>query len=212
MESCGTGLAPGDRWKPEGSCPWQFLGSCVLIAPHKFLLDYEYKQKWWFYLCSQGCPHSSETSSLLLVFGHEVLWHRFTSKHRQKTLSLNFNVYDVCYMHLCAYIQLWVQICVCYTHAYKDECACVYVWREDRGWNKVFTFLPWFKRVFFIQLIYTSLVSLGWPANELHGFASLRSIPGLGLLVLADTSTFSCILCSEHRSSCCAYLYVVQKF
>ena len=30
MDSCGIGSAPGCRQKPEVSCPWLFLGSCVL--------------------------------------------------------------------------------------------------------------------------------------------------------------------------------------
>jgi hypothetical protein len=32
MESCGTRSSLGHRWKPEGSCPQLFLGSCVLMA------------------------------------------------------------------------------------------------------------------------------------------------------------------------------------
>jgi hypothetical protein len=37
MERCGTGSALGCRWKPEGSCPRQLLGSCVLRVLGRFL-------------------------------------------------------------------------------------------------------------------------------------------------------------------------------
>ena len=84
MESCGTGSALGCRQKPEGSCPWLFLGSCVLMALGRSLLGQEFEQKWWSYLCSQVCQHSWETSSLLVVFGYGVLWHRISSWHRQE--------------------------------------------------------------------------------------------------------------------------------
>jgi hypothetical protein len=38
----------------------------------------------WSYLCLQVCRHSSETSSLLVVFMYVTLWHRISSGHRQK--------------------------------------------------------------------------------------------------------------------------------
>jgi hypothetical protein len=53
MESCGTGSAPGYRWKPEGSCFWLFLGSCVLMALGWSLLGQEFEQNWWY--CAHRC-------------------------------------------------------------------------------------------------------------------------------------------------------------
>ena len=50
LESCGTGSAPGCRWKLEGSCPWLLFGSCVLMALGGSLLGQEFGQKWWSYL------------------------------------------------------------------------------------------------------------------------------------------------------------------
>ncbi|EDL35653.1 mCG148215 [Mus musculus] len=64
MESCDTVSAPGHRWKQEGSCPWSFLGSCVLMALGGSLLGQEFEQKWWSHLCSQVCQHSWETLKL----------------------------------------------------------------------------------------------------------------------------------------------------
>ena len=74
----------GYRQKPEGSCPWLILGSCVLMALGGSLLGQEFEEKWWSYLCSQVCWHSWETSSLLAVFVYVVLWHRISSGHRWK--------------------------------------------------------------------------------------------------------------------------------
>ena len=36
-ENCGTGSAPGHRWKLDGSSPRLFLSSCVLRDAGKFL-------------------------------------------------------------------------------------------------------------------------------------------------------------------------------
>jgi hypothetical protein len=46
MESCGIESAPGYRSKPEGSCPWLFVGSHVLMALGGSLLGQEFEQKW----------------------------------------------------------------------------------------------------------------------------------------------------------------------
>ena len=79
MESCATVSAPGHMRKPEESCPWLFLGSCVLIARMG-----PSEQKWWSYLCLQVCQLSWETSSLPAVFAYGELCHRFSSGHRWK--------------------------------------------------------------------------------------------------------------------------------
>ena len=79
MDSCGAGSVLDCRQKPEGSCPWLFLGFCVLMALDRFLLGQEFEQKWWSYLYSQICPHSWETSSIPAVFGYGALWHRISS-------------------------------------------------------------------------------------------------------------------------------------
>ena len=42
------------------------------------------EQKWWSYLCSQACPHSWETISLLAEFRYGLLWHSISSWCRQK--------------------------------------------------------------------------------------------------------------------------------
>ena len=52
MESCGTGSAQRHRGKLEGSCPWLFLGSFVLMALGRFLLGQEFEEKWLSYLYS----------------------------------------------------------------------------------------------------------------------------------------------------------------
>ena len=83
MESCGTGSAQGCRLKREGSCPQLFFGSCVLMVLGRSFLGQEFEQTWWSYLCSQGCHHSWETSSLPMVFGYGALWHRISYRHRQ---------------------------------------------------------------------------------------------------------------------------------
>ena len=75
----GTGSALGNRYKPEGSCPWLVLGSCVLMALGGSLLVQEFEQKWWHYLCSQVCQHSWETRSLLVGPVCGDLWHRVNS-------------------------------------------------------------------------------------------------------------------------------------
>ena len=85
MEGCGTGSIPGYRQKLEGSCPWMFLGSCVLMTLGWSLLGQEFEQKWWSYLCSQVCEHSWETSFLLEVFGYGELWHRISSREQIET-------------------------------------------------------------------------------------------------------------------------------
>jgi hypothetical protein len=72
MESCGTG-GSRHRWKPGGYCPKLPLSSCVLKAPGGSLLDQQFEQKSWSYLCSQVCQHSWETSSLLVGFGYGEL-------------------------------------------------------------------------------------------------------------------------------------------
>lgn len=79
MDSCDTWSSLEYKWKPEGSCPWLFLGFCVLMALDRFLLGQEFEQKWWSYLYSQICPHSWETSSIPAVFGYGALWHRISS-------------------------------------------------------------------------------------------------------------------------------------
>ena len=61
-----------------------FLGSCVLMALGSSLLGQEFEQKWWSFLSSQVCQHSLETCSLLALFGYGALWHRISSRHRQK--------------------------------------------------------------------------------------------------------------------------------
>jgi hypothetical protein len=40
------------------------------MALGKSLLNQEFEQKWWSYLCSQVSQHSWETISLLVVFVH----------------------------------------------------------------------------------------------------------------------------------------------
>ena len=84
MESCGTESALGCRWKPEGFCPWLFLGSCVLMALGGSLLGQEFEQKWCSYLCSQVCQHSWETSFPLLGFGYGELGTGSSLGHRWK--------------------------------------------------------------------------------------------------------------------------------
>jgi hypothetical protein len=84
MVSCGTGSAPGHRLKLEGSCPRQFIGSCVLMVLFMSLLGQEFEQKWWSHLCSQVCQHSWKTCSLPVSSGYEDLWHKFSSRHRWK--------------------------------------------------------------------------------------------------------------------------------
>ena len=88
MESCVTGSALGCRWKPEGSCSQLFLGSYVLMTLGWSLLGQEFGQKWWYFLCSQVCQHSWETSSLPAVFGYGALWHRISSVCRWKLATL----------------------------------------------------------------------------------------------------------------------------
>jgi hypothetical protein len=66
MENCGTRSDLGYRCKPEGSCPWLFFVSCVLMALGGPLLGQEFEQKWWSYRCSQVCWYSWDTSSLLI--------------------------------------------------------------------------------------------------------------------------------------------------
>jgi hypothetical protein len=61
------------RQKLEGSCPWIFLGSCVLMALSNSLLGQEFEQKWW--------SHSWETSFLPMVFEYGALWHRTSFRH-----------------------------------------------------------------------------------------------------------------------------------
>ena len=80
MKSCCTASAPGCRWKLEGSCLQLFLGSCVLMALGRSLLGQKFEYKWWFYLCSQVCWLSWETSSLPAVFGYGALWHMISSR------------------------------------------------------------------------------------------------------------------------------------
>ena len=87
MEICGTGSALECRQKPEGSCAWLFLDSCVLMALGRFRLGHEFEQKWCSYLCSGVCQHSWQTSSLLAVFGYVAVWHRISSGHRRKPES-----------------------------------------------------------------------------------------------------------------------------
>jgi hypothetical protein len=84
MESCTIGLVPGYTQKPERSCPQLFLGSCVLMGVWGSLLGQEFDQQCWSYLYSQVCPHFWETSSLLAVFGYGTMWHRISSRYRQK--------------------------------------------------------------------------------------------------------------------------------
>ena len=84
MECCSTRLALWFNWKLEGSCPWLFLGSFVLMSLGGSLLSQEFEQKWWSYLCSQVCRHSWETSSFPVVFGYGKLWDRVSSGCRWK--------------------------------------------------------------------------------------------------------------------------------
>jgi hypothetical protein len=77
MESCGTDSAPGYRWKPEGSCPWLFLGFSILIVLGGSLLGQKFEQKWWSYLWS----HFWGICVLPVVVRFEVLWHRISSGH-----------------------------------------------------------------------------------------------------------------------------------
>jgi hypothetical protein len=79
MDSCDTWSSLEYKWKPEGSCPWLFLDSWVLMAQGGSLLGPEFEQKWWSYLCSRVSQHSWETRSLLTVFGYGAPWHRSSS-------------------------------------------------------------------------------------------------------------------------------------
>jgi hypothetical protein len=95
MKICGTGPAPGPSLKPEGSCPWLFIGFCVLIAVGRSLLGQEFQWKPWSHLCSQVFQHFWETSSFLEGFGYEELWHRVSFRHRWnpeeiKTIFMNW--------------------------------------------------------------------------------------------------------------------------
>ena len=93
MESCGTGSAPGHRWKLEGSCPLLFLGPCVLMALGRSLLGQEFEQKWWYHLCSQVCQHFWETSSLSEGFRYRELWDRDGSRAQMETRSERLHFY-----------------------------------------------------------------------------------------------------------------------
>ena len=89
LEEFGSGklwhrVNSGCRRKPEGSFPWLFLSSCILMALGSSLLVQEFEQKWWSYLCSLICQHSWETSSLPAVFGYGALWHRISFWYRWK--------------------------------------------------------------------------------------------------------------------------------
>ena len=55
--------------------PW-FLCSDRSVRP---VQGQEIEEKWLSYLFLQVCRHSLETSSLLLVFLHVVLWHKISS-------------------------------------------------------------------------------------------------------------------------------------
>jgi hypothetical protein len=88
MDSCGTGLGPGCRWKLEGSCPLVFLGSYVLMVQGGSPLGQEFEQKWWFHLCSQVSQYSWEISSLPMVFVYGVLRHRIFSRSCDTGLAL----------------------------------------------------------------------------------------------------------------------------
>ena len=89
MEGCGTGSIPGYRQKLDGSCPWMFLGSCVLMTLGWSLLGQEFEQKWWSYLC---CKHSWEGSSHPEIFGDGALWHRISSGSRCKPEAYLFSI------------------------------------------------------------------------------------------------------------------------
>ena len=78
-EHCGTDSALGCKWNLEVSCPWLFIGSCVLMALVMFLFGQEFEQKWWSYLCSQLCQYSWETSCLPVSVAYGELWHRVSS-------------------------------------------------------------------------------------------------------------------------------------
>jgi hypothetical protein len=99
-ECCVTGSAPGSRKKPEGSCPWLFLGFYVLIALVESLLGQEFEQKWWSYLYPQEWQLSWETSSLQVTYG--VLWHRISFRHQD---FLNYE--EITWCNFVFYVKAW---------------------------------------------------------------------------------------------------------
>ena len=100
------------RQKPEGSCPWLFLGSCVLMALDESLLGQEFEQKWWSHLCSQVCPHFWETSSFLVGPGHGKLCSQ-VCQHSCDTCSL---------LAGSEYGELWHRVCS--RQRWKSEGFC----------------------------------------------------------------------------------------
>jgi hypothetical protein len=84
IDSCDTGSALEYRQKSEGSCPQLILGSFVLMALGGPLLGQQFEEMWCSYLHSQAYLHSCETCSLLAVFVYVALWHRISSRHREK--------------------------------------------------------------------------------------------------------------------------------
>ena len=79
MESCGTGSAPGCRWKPEGSCPRLFLDSYVLRALGRALAA-----EVLVLLVLTAVTTLLGTSSLPVVFGYGAPWHRMSSGCRER--------------------------------------------------------------------------------------------------------------------------------